>query len=88
LPSAEGVPALNDDCAFADVQDAEAIVKSAEQGIIGGAGVILPLPFFPEAGVTLDLRFARGLSRLADGRDALDARNQVLSFALGMEFGL
>jgi hypothetical protein len=84
-PDAGGV-GLSDECAFAQFQDAETVVTSADRGAVVGGGLIVELPMVGGF-VTLDGRLVRGLTRLGAGEDGLQARNQAFSLTLGYDLG-
>ncbi len=84
-PEAGGV-ALSDECAFAQFQDAESVVESADRGAVVGGGLVVELPVVGGF-VTLDGRLVRGLTRLEAGEDGLQVRNRALSLTLGYDIG-
>lgn len=61
-------------------------LRDYEQGLVLGGG--LDLGVLGGAGaVNLDARYTRGLTRISEGSDGLDIKNQALSVMLGYSFG-
>ncbi|MGI9628369.1 MAG: outer membrane beta-barrel protein [Longimicrobiales bacterium] len=61
-------------------------LREYETGLVVGAG--LDVSVLGGAGaLTLDLRMTRGLSRLSEGQNGPDVRNQAISAMLGYTFG-
>ncbi len=83
--SESGRGALNDECLLIDAPDARTVIASADQGLVLGGG--LDLDLFGFGALTLDLRTVRGLARVGNGSDGLDARNRTTSLTLGLVFG-
>lgn len=81
----EGQAQLNDDCAFAQNQDAQAFIDSADRGVVLGGGVNINVMNFGV--INLDGRHVRGLSRLAEGTGTPEVRNRATSLMVGYSFG-
>lgn len=84
-----GAGGADEDCGqlLGGQEGVEATLRSFEQGIMVGAG--LGFELIPGTGaLTLDARYARGLTRLADGPDGPDIQNSALSVLLGYRFAL
>lgn len=65
----------------------EDTLRSFEQGIMVGAG--LSFEVVPgTGGITLDARYARGLTRLSEEADGPEIQNSALSVLLGYRFAL
>lgn len=65
----------------------EETLRDYEQGLMFGAGFAFDV--IPGIGaITLDARYAQGLTRLTAGEDGPDIQNRALSVLLGYRFGL
>jgi hypothetical protein len=65
----------------------EDTLRSFEQGIMVGAGLIFEV--IPGIGaITVDARYARGLTRLSEDADGPEIQNRAVSVLLGYRFGL
>lgn len=72
----------------ADVtQDFESTLRDYELGTVLGAGVDYALPHGVGA-LNLDARYTGGLSKIGEGQDALDVRNQAFTVMLGYSLGV
>lgn len=78
-------PAGGGDCTAADFSNREAAIRTADRGVVLGAG--LAVNVLNLGGVTLDARMVRGLARLSEGQEGPDVKNQALSLMLGYSFG-
>ncbi len=65
----------------------EAKLRSYERGIMAGAGLAIEV-LRGLGAITLDARYAWGLTRLSDDESAPEIRNRALSVILGYRFGL
>lgn len=65
----------------------EAKLRSYERGLMAGAGLSFEV-FRGLGAITLDARYAWGLTRLSDEEGAPEIRNRALSVILGYRFGL
>lgn len=61
-------------------------VRSYEAGAVAGGGLEFSLAGL--GGVSLDARYTRGLSKIGEGGDALNIRNQSFTVMLGYFFGM
>ena len=86
ISASEGDASLNDECAFLDFEGPDAVIDSADRGMVLGGGMMMEVPAVGGE-VSLDLRLIRGLRRLAGGDSDLDARNQSISLMLGFMLG-
>jgi hypothetical protein len=68
-------------------QQLEEKLRSYEQGLMVGAGLAVRV-LGGLGAITLDARYARGLTRLSDEPGAPEIRNRALSVLLGYRFGL
>lgn len=64
----------------------ENTLRDYEQGLMVGAGFAIPV-FQGIGAVTVDARYARGLTRLAEGDEGPAIKNRALSVLLGYRFG-
>jgi hypothetical protein len=67
-------------------QNLESTLRSYELGMVLGAGVDYALPRGVGA-LNLDARYTGGLSKIGEGQDALDIRNQAFTVMLGYSLG-
>lgn len=65
----------------------ESTLQEYEQGLMFGAGVALNV-LRGIGAITVDARYARGLTRLSDAADGPEIQNRALSVVLGYRFGL
>lgn len=65
----------------------EETLRQYEQGLMFGAGVAVSL-FRGIGAITLDGRYAQGLTRLSDAEGAPEIQNRALAVLLGYRFGL
>lgn len=65
----------------------EETLREYEQGLMFGAGVAVSV-LRGIGAITLDARYARGLTRLSGAEDGPDIQNRALSVLLGYRFGL
>jgi hypothetical protein len=68
-------------------QQLEETLRSFEQGVMLGGGVAFEA-IRGLGAITLDARYARGLSRLSESSDGPEIQNRALSLLLGYRFGL
>lgn len=71
---------------FGTQDQLEDTLREYEQGLMAGAGLALQIMRGLGA-VTLDARYAWGLSRLSDAENGPEVRNEALSLMLGYRFG-
>jgi len=67
-------------------EDFGSTIRSYEAGAVVGGGLEFSLAGL--GGVSLDARYTRGLSKIGEGEDALNIRNQSFSVMLGYFFGM
>jgi len=68
-------------------QQLEETLRNFEQGVMLGGGVAFEA-IRGLGAITLDARYARGLSRLSESPDGPEIQNRALSLLLGYRFGL
>lgn len=71
---------------FGSTGQLEETLKDFEQGLVFGGGVDLQV--WRIGALNLDARLTRGLSRLSEGEDGPDVKNQSFTLMLGYSFGL
>ncbi|MBX6365060.1 MAG: PorT family protein [Gemmatimonadetes bacterium] len=69
------------DCKDPQLSSASALMKSADKGIVGAAGIDLGVGGL--GALNLDLRIVRGLSRLTENAAGPDVKSQSVSLMLG-----
>jgi hypothetical protein len=83
-----GASGAREDCGqlLGGAQQLEETLRNFEQGIMFGAGVAFEV-IQGLGAITLDARYARGLSRLSDDANGPEIQNRALSLLLGYRFG-
>lgn len=72
---------------FGSQEQLEETIEDYEQGLVLGGGFDFHLPRRIGA-INIDARYTRGLSRLAEGEDGLDVKNESFTVMLGYALGL
>lgn len=73
------------DCADNNFSDLQTTFKEADRGYILGSGIDFVIPYLGM--LTLDARYARGLTRLREGSGNDDIQNQSFTLMLGYGLG-
>ena len=73
-------------CDDLNSENIEETLNSYETGLVLGGGVAAAV-LSGRGAISLDLRLTRGLSRLSEGMDGPDVRNQAFTAMLGYTFG-
>ncbi|CAN5872918.1 porin family protein [soil metagenome] len=83
------VAGVDDDCGqlLGGQEQLEETLRNFEQGVMFGGGFAFEV-LRGIGGVTVDARYARGLTRLSEGEDGPQIQNRALSVLLGYRFGL
>lgn len=68
-------------------QNLERTLRSYETGLVLGGGIDFVIPGSLGA-INLDARYTGGLSKVGEGADALDVRNQAFTVMLGYAFSI